>query len=451
MWQVVFPKILFEDLNTFLFSTMPNENGCFLLANSYRTKDRRKVILITGIVKPSENSWNNTGEHALEPNSSFINDAVVMADANNQSLIFVHTHPNSLHPPKFSIIDEKSNRRIFANLSQIIPDRPLGSFVFSEQGVYGKIFHDGLTREVSNFKISGSIISDIPTVGKDTNLCDIDSKFDRQIRAIGKQNQNRIQDMIVTIVGVGGTGSPLAVQLARMGVKKLQIIDRDIIDKTNLPRIYGSKEKDVGKPKVTVLKKYIESFSKTKVESLRVDITKQNILGDLLNSDVIFACTDNLSSRSILNDISIQYYIPLIDVGCRIHLGKDGSISQAIAKVQTVTPDNACLWCTGTLDGKIILQEESLSSEDKKRLAKEGYYDDVEKQPSIISLTTVASSMAVNKLLSLLGVFGNNYNSRTQIEIKENFMIDDNPEIKTDCICSKRKGKASEREIVCQI
>lgn len=449
MWQIVFPKRLFEDLKEFLFSTTPSENGCFLLANSYRTKDQKSVILVTNVLKPDENSWNRSGEHSLEPSSSFINNAVVTADVNNSSLIFVHTHPNSLHPPKFSAIDEKSNKRVFANLSQILQDRPLGSLVFSEHGIYGVIFNEAKTREVSNFKISGTILSEFSGVGINHKTHDVNPKFDRQTRAIGQQNQKKLQEMTITIVGAGGTGSPLAVQLARMGVKKLRIVDKDMIDETNVPRVYGSKEKDIGKPKVDILKKHIRSFSKTKVETLKADITREDVVSDLIDSDVIFACTDNLASRSILNDISIQYYIPLINVGCRIHLNKDDSINQAIMKVQVVTPDSACLWCAGTLDGRIIMQE-SLSSEEKKKLAKEGYYENIENQPSIISMTTMAASMAVNKLLNLLGVFGNDYNSLTQIELKDGFMIDTNPPIKDNCVCQKRRGMAEKRRILIQ-
>jgi hypothetical protein len=51
--------------------------------------------------------------------------------------------------------------------------------------------------------------------------------------------------------------------------------------------------------------------------------------------------------------------------------------------------------------------------------------------------------MAVNKLLNLLGVFGNDYNSLTQIELKDGFMIDVNPEIKDECICRKKRDKAN--------
>lgn len=447
MWQVIFPKNLFEDLNKFLFSNAPSENGCFLLGTSYKTKGGRPVILINEILKPNDDSWNRSEEHSLEPSSSFINESVVRADVNNSSLIFVHTHPNHSHPSGFSPIDEESNKRIFTNLSQILVDIPLGSFVFSRNGICGVVFNVGKIQPVSSIKIVGKIMSEFPGVGFDSRPYVVDSKFDRQVRALGKYNQKKLQELTVTVVGAGGTGSPLAVQLARMGIKKIQLMDKDTLDKTNIPRVYGSKENDIGKPKVDVLKKYIESFSKTKVETFQTDITKDDMVSTLIDSDVIFACTDNLSSRSILNDISVQYYVPLIDVGCRIHISKDESISQAIMKVQVVTPDTACLWCTGTLDGKVIMQE-SLSEKEKETLAKDGYYEDIEKQPSIITMTTMASSMALNKLLGLLGVFGDDYDSLTQIELKDGFMINANSPVKDNCVCQKRRGITDKRRIM---
>lgn len=447
MWQVVFSKNLFDNLNKFLFSTAPSENGCFLVTRSYKTKSGRPVIIVKDVIKPDEESWNGSGEHSLEPSSSFINQSVVAADTTNSGLIFVHTHPNSMHPAKFSPIDEKSNKRIFANLSQILPDRPLASLVFSQYGICGVVFNGGKIQPVSSIKIVGHTLNEFPGVGFDSKPYHSDETYDRQERAIGKESNKKLQDLKITIVGTGGTGSPLAVQLARMGIKRLRVIDKDVLDKTNLPRVSGSKEKDIGKPKVVVLKKHIECFSKTKVEAIQADITTEDLIPVLIDSDVIFSCTDNLTSRSVLNDVSMQYFIPLINVGCRIHKNKDGSINQAIMKVQVVTPDTACLWCTGELNGKIILQE-SLSDVEKKKLAEEGYYEDVERQPSIVTMTTMVSSMALNKLLGLLGVFGSDTSSLTQIEIKDGFMIDNNPEIKSNCVCQKRKGMTDSRKII---
>ena len=435
MWKVVFTRKLFEELNEFLFSTT-NENGCFLLGKSVTTNKRKNIVLIKSIVTPNENSWNYNSEHSLAPSSSFINSAVSLAEEQNSSLIFVHTHPHFLHPPTFSFIDEKTNQNLFENLSDIL-DEPLGSLVFSRHGVCGVMYKNSKIMPVFRIVISGHILSEYAGIGFESKT-KIDKKFDRQYNAIGKSQQKTLQNMTISIVGSGGTGSAVAVQLARMQVGNLQLFDHDIITETNVPRVYGSTDDDCGKPKVQVLKNHIESLSKTRVDAFQVDITKSDVTKELLDSDVIFACTDNLTSRDKLNDISIKYFIPLIDVGCRIDLNKDKAIDQAIAKVQTVTPDDACLWCTEALNAKIILQE-SFSEQEKQSLAKEGYYDTITNQPSIISLTTRAASMGVDKLLSLIGVFGDEYHSRTQIEIKDGMMIEDTPKIKTQCVCKKQK------------
>lgn len=450
MWKVVFPGRVFSELRSFLFSAAPRENGCFLTTTCSRTKSGNS-LLVTGVLKPDKGSWNRMGEHALEPNSSYTNNCVVAADFKNEGLAFVHTHPNSRHPSHFSLIDEESNERIFANLSQILNDRPLGSLVFSRNGIYGVVYDESNVQPVSSYVISGEIMTEIPTVSTRRKITEINQTFDRQVRAIGKEGQIRLQKLKVVIVGVGGTGSSVAVQLARMGIGKLTLIDNDVLNDSNLSRVYGSEKGDKGKPKVKVLKRHIAKFTKIEVDTISADVTKSSpnnkAVSELIDSDVIFGCTDNLSSRAVLNDISLQYYIPLIDIGCRIYLDMNNEVNQAVCKVQVVTPDNACLWCTGTLDGRLILQE-TFSDEEKSKLAEEGYYEDVNKQPSIVSLTTMAASMGVNKLLALLGTYGEDYNSKTQIELKNAFMIDETPQIQLDCICQKRRGKGDSRRIL---
>lgn len=439
-WTVVFPERLYISLVKFLFSNAPSENGCFLLTNSYKTKNG-SVLLVTKTIEPTNDSWNYTSVDALGPSSSYINQCAVTADSVDSGLVFVHTHPNAYHPSRFSPIDQKTNRRMFANVSQILPGRPIGSLVFSRGGICGAVFDGNSIQGVSRIKVVGNSLAEFAGVGYDKcRPYAVSKEFDRQVRMLGKQGQSRLQNIRVTIVGAGGTGSPVAVQLAKMGVTDLQLIDMDVVDITNIPRVYGAKHADIGLPKVEVVKKHIETFSKTNVHAVQADVTDESVLTDIIESDVIFACSDNLTSRSVLNEISSRYCIPLIDVGCRISLDENNSISQAIAKVQIVTPDSACLWCTGTLDGKIILQE-SLSDEEKEQLAREGYYDGVEKQPSVISLTTMAASLAVNKMLNLIGMFGAEYNTRTQIELRDGFMVSDIPKIKEGCVCQKNMGK----------
>lgn len=422
-----------------LFKSAPLENGCFLLANSFRVNGMSS-LLVTSMIESDTDSWKSQDKNALVPHPSFVNKCAVAADASSSSLIFVHTHPGHAHHPSFSEIDRVSNARMLDNLSAILPDRPLGSIVLGRGGACGEVFDGGELKAVDTIKIVGRILEWVHADGgaKDGAGTD-ETVYDRQVRALGEHGHHRIRRMTVSVVGAGGTGSMVAVQLARMGVGRLVLIDKDTIDETNLPRVYGSNPGDVGRPKVDVLCDHMRSFSDSRVSPVHGDVASDAVKDTLLESDVMFSCTDNLTSRSIINEVSGRYYIPLIDVGCRIVLDGDRSIRQAVAKTQVVTPVSPCLWCNGTLDGRLILYE-SFPDEAKSKLAEEGYYDGLDEQPAIISLTTMAASMAVNKLLALTGLLGEEYGTRTQMDMNGGVMVDDCPAQRPHCICHAERG-----------
>jgi len=54
-WEIVFPRKLLNKLNKLLFSTAPNENGCYLIASSYKTKNK-SVIQVQEIIESTESS-----------------------------------------------------------------------------------------------------------------------------------------------------------------------------------------------------------------------------------------------------------------------------------------------------------------------------------------------------------------------------------------------------------
>lgn len=445
-WKVVFPGSLYSELNDFLFSASPNENGCFLMANHYKAARTKSVLMVTKVILPTHNSWQYAGDSSLAPTAEFINRAVTEADVSGLCPIFVHTHPSSHHPPSFSSVDRRTNIRLFQNLDEILSTRPLGSIVISRIGIAGVVFSGGKIEEILQVIVAGLSLKDVQVAQINGIFNGLNPKFDRQVRIYGEEIQRLIQRMTVSIVGVGGTGSSVAVQLARIGVGKLILIDKDSLEETNLTRVYGSTLTDVGKTKVEVIKKHLRSFSQsTTVETLQKDVTKDNVLDKLLQSDVIFGCTDNLSSRAILNDVSIQYYVPLIDIGCRIHKLPDGRIDQIVAKIQVVTPDAACLWCSDSLDGVAILQE-TLHDEERRKLELEGCRESPDKQPSIISLTSMAASLGVNKLLQMLT--DSTTDSRTEIELVNSIFNSDQPKIKQGCICQKRRGIAGLRKVI---
>ena len=442
MWTVAMPEALHSNMMDLLFASSPLENGCFLLARHFRTK-RATTLLVTDMMAADDNSWVARTQGSLAPSASYINSCVLKADEISSGLIFVHTHPGDAGPASFSQLDIESNARLFENLSAMLPDRPLGSLVFGKSGASGQVY-EGATREVARIKIVGRRLDWVPIAGNGMpNTRDDDAMYDRQIRALGRAAHYKMRRTTVAIVGAGGTGSSVAVQLGRMGVGRLLLIDMDVIDSTNLPRVYGSCAGDIGRPKADALCSHIRSFSTSKVDSIFGSVEDDAVRQVLLESDVMFTCTDNLTSRSVANEISGRYYIPLIDVGCRVRLNGNGSIHQAAAKAQLVTVDGPCLWCTDTLDGVTILHE-SLSDDEKRTLEAEGYYEGLEKQPSIVPLTTMAATMAVTEFLGLLGTLNEGAGTRVQADLRTGIMVDDSPALRASCICRTERGRPVE-------
>jgi adenylyltransferase/sulfurtransferase len=129
--------------------------------------------------------------------------------------------------------------------------------------------------------------------------------YERQITLseVGENGQNLLQKAKVLIIGCGGLGSNVAVFLAASGVGNIHLIDFDVISVSNLHRQVFYSLNDVGKPKVSCLKNYIEKITPfVKVTESQTTISKENITNFLEKSDIIIDCTDNLHIKYLIND-----------------------------------------------------------------------------------------------------------------------------------------------------
>jgi len=101
----------------------------------------------------------------------------------------------------------------------------------------------------------GDEIYILPAVagGSELSSKEID-RYSRQImlEEIGYQGQQRLRAAKVCVVGVGGLGNPITTRLVAMGIGKIRIIDRDVIELSNLHRQTMFDETDVGQVKVEV-------------------------------------------------------------------------------------------------------------------------------------------------------------------------------------------------------
>lgn len=131
---------------------------------------------------------------------------------------------------------------------------------------------------------------------------------------IGKKGQEKLQKSSVAVVGVGALGSNSAELLSRAGIGSILLIDRDVVELSNLQRQRLFDENDVGKPKSLAAKERLaEINSEIKIDFLIDDLNFENI-GRIFGKkiDLILDCTDNLETRFLLNDFAVKNNIPFI-------------------------------------------------------------------------------------------------------------------------------------------
>ncbi len=166
-------------------------------------------------------------------------------------------------------------------------------------------------------------------------------RFDRQRRfaPIGAAGQTRIENSRVLLVGCGALGGSLAQTLVRCGVGSIVLVDRDVVELTNLPRQVLFDERHVrdGTPKALAAAETLAAIGgPTHVEPHVAHVDGDN-LGELANgADLLLDGTDNLATRYVLNDFAVRERKPWIYAG----------VVGASGLVMPIVPERgACLRC----------------------------------------------------------------------------------------------------------
>ena len=134
-------------------------------------------------------------------------------------------------------------------------------------------------------------------------------KFTRSIKLVGEENFAKLQDKVVLIAGLGGVGGTAFEALVRTGLKKFIIIDRDIVDVTNLNRQLLYTEKDVGKSKVEVAKERALSINpEVEIETLNIDVKNLSEI----RADIIVDCIDDVNAKVSLIKYALEHNIHII-------------------------------------------------------------------------------------------------------------------------------------------
>lgn len=147
-------------------------------------------------------------------------------------------------------------------------------------------------------------------------------RYHRQalLPAVGQEGQQRLRSAHAAIVGVGALGSVAADILARAGVGTLTLVDRDVVELTNLQRQTLYAEADLGQPKVEAAARRLQAVNAhCRVFAEAEDLgpaTAERVLGLLgppeSRPGVLIDGADNFELRYLLNDLAVKHQIPLV-------------------------------------------------------------------------------------------------------------------------------------------
>lgn len=135
-------------------------------------------------------------------------------------------------------------------------------------------------------------------------------RYSRQIIVpeINIENQFKIRNTKILIVGCGGLGIPLILYMSTCGISEIGIVDFDKIEIHNLQRQVIYKENDIGKYKVDIAYKFIKNLNTTiSVNKYNVKIDMTNVGLIIKDYDIIVDCTDSIETRYLLSDFSKKY------------------------------------------------------------------------------------------------------------------------------------------------
>ncbi|AQS36354.1 dinucleotide-utilizing enzyme [Shewanella psychrophila] len=177
-------------------------------------------------------------------------------------------------------------------------------------------------------------------------------RYSRQILLpdVGEAGQINLLQAHVAIVGVGGLGHLVAQYLAAAGVGNLTLIDHDIIELSNLPRQLLFSDQDIGEYKsVTAAHKLLNAYAGSNVKAVTDKLVEHNGVELLAHMDLVFDCTDDFSTRQLINLTSLRVKAPLITASVANFNG------QIFIVDMESSPESGCYAC--------LFPEDSLVSE----------------------------------------------------------------------------------------
>lgn len=385
-----------------------------------RVRGSRLKLLVRDFILVAHDACERLPDFLAWP-GQYVEQALELAEQDDLSLVLLHSHPGGLF--EFSPADRESDSQV---IPAIFAGRPVrhqdetwhGSAIMLEDGTMRASLYDKhhLPVPVDMIGVYGD---DIKFFWNPDNFPD---SAPTRPMAFSDKMRGELGRLSVCVVGVSGTGSIVAEQVARLGFGNVILVDHDRMAMKNLNRILNSTLSDAQAErfKVDVLSESIRS------QRLDVDIeavaSKIDCVDAILKAsmaDIIFCCVDSHIGRQICDLMASAFMQPLFDVGVTIPVRQCADDQFAIldvcGRIDYVWPGGVTLadrrvFTPESVAAECLAQADALAHSER---VKEGYMPGAhEEAPSVISLNMRAASACVMEFIARAYPFRHDPNAR---------------------------------------
>lgn len=400
----------FKKLEEYFDSEKILESGAFLLSKISSNKSTKRFIGHTLII-PEDGDYLQRTQFLIIFHPRFIKQIIERCIDEQYHIIDFHKHPFSVKETMFSGIDNDSHLKIIGPyLNKYVRNLEWASVVVGESfasldaRVYSKWVKTSIL--IKRVKIIGvDHMSIIPTTsntngnGKrlfNSEICN------RTILALGSRAQQIFSTLKIGLVGAGGLGSVLGELLSRLPVHTIIPVDFDIVQKSNLNRLTNATMRDAQykRSKVDVLERGLkQNNTQIKVIPLKDDLLNPGSQQILKSCDIVFGCTDSISSRLATNRLALAHAIPYFDLGSGAKV-ESGMLARAGGQIIKVVPyGNFCLHCANyfpkdNLSLELMSDKERAASQQLNYLSGDIAPQDMTPSPSIYAINMQTASWA---------------------------------------------------------
>jgi molybdopterin/thiamine biosynthesis adenylyltransferase len=396
--------------NHFVRQVEATDKECFAFLLAIPTRGQTKTIyMVRQLLLPDQDDLMVQNQIAVKPTPFFQGVAhLVTCMHSNVALIDFHTHPEN-GPVAFSEIDDRgANTDANVATEYLPPKATTGSVVFDHalEHFQGRIFNkkQKVFEPIDALEILGSptriLTTDKPVTSHDGTM------YHRQT-LIPWFKQDRLADLNVAIIGLGGMGSMVLQGLLNCGISErgfILAVDSDELEISNVSRIPYASPRDIGKSKVRLARRYARFRRfKGKFHIRQTGIQDTRIYRKLKEAHLLVGTLDNDGGRRVLDELAVRYNIPLVDFGSEIFVQNDGHTDSG-GQVRIVLPgQTGCLVCSGGINMAQAAWD-LMSDYRKQEYEKAGYVRGTNQSPApaVQSLNGIVSYLGISQILKMI-------------------------------------------------